>query len=170
MATCRTLHVTSPGELVEKDQPLLTLYSPDLLTAERELVELLRMRDKARTPTSAAAPRSDSIDSAKRRLAQWNVTPAQIADLEHTRKPGEFLTLLSPFRGIVEAVPVDQGRNVQGGRPPGGCGGPLQRVGLGRRLRERTVAVPTRAESHADDGCLSRRGVRGHDQPAQSLP
>ncbi len=110
----QTLHVTSPGELVEKDQPLLTLYSPDLLTAERELVELLKMRDEARS-TEARRTAQGLIDSAKRRLAQWNVAPAQIADLERTRQANEFLTLLSPFRGIVEAVPVDQGRNVRMG-------------------------------------------------------
>ncbi len=110
----QTLHVTSPGELVEKDQPLLTLYSPDLLTAERELVELLKMRDEARSAEARRTAQS-LIDSAKRRLAQWNVTPAQIADLERSRQPGEFLTLLSPFRGMVEAVPVDQGRNVRMG-------------------------------------------------------
>ena len=110
----QTLHVTSPGELVEKDQPLLTLYSPDLLAAEREVVELLRMRDAARS-VAARQTAQELIDSARRRLAQWNVTPAQIAELERTRQPGEFLTLLSPFRGIVEAVPVDQGRNVKVG-------------------------------------------------------
>src|SRR5438046_9654699 len=31
------LDVTGPGELVEKDAPLLSIYSPDLLTSEREL-------------------------------------------------------------------------------------------------------------------------------------
>src|SRR5437773_6958900 len=30
------LDVTAPGELVEKDAPLLSIYSPDLLTSERE--------------------------------------------------------------------------------------------------------------------------------------
>lgn len=110
----QTLHVSSPGELVEKDQPLLTLYSPELLTAERELVSLLEMRDAGR---SAEAKRTAQqlIDSAKRRLAQWNVTAAQIADLERTRTPGEFLTLRSPFRGIVEAVPAGQGGAVKMG-------------------------------------------------------
>ena len=41
------LNVTSPGQVVEKDAPLLSIYSPDLLTSEREFVELLRMRDQA---------------------------------------------------------------------------------------------------------------------------
>src|SRR5439155_13304082 len=39
------LDVKSPGEIVEKGAPLLSIYSPDLLTSEREFVELLRMRD-----------------------------------------------------------------------------------------------------------------------------
>jgi len=34
-------------QLVEKDAPLMSIYSPDLLTTERELVMLLRMRDQA---------------------------------------------------------------------------------------------------------------------------
>lgn len=106
------LLVTSPGEIVEKDQPLLTLYSPDLFTAESELAQLLAMRDAARS-TDARAGAQSLIDSAKRRLALWNVTASQIADLERTRQPSEYLTLLSPFRGVVEAVPVDQGRNVK---------------------------------------------------------
>jgi RND family efflux transporter MFP subunit len=110
----QTLHVTSPGELVEKDQPLLTLYSPDLLTAERELLALLRMRDDARSG-AARQDAQDLIDSSQRRLAQWNVTTAQIADLERTRRAGQFVTLLSPFRGVVEAVPVEQGSNVKVG-------------------------------------------------------
>src|SRR5439155_6082573 len=38
------LDVTGPGELVDKNAPLLSIYSPDLVTSERELVELLRMR------------------------------------------------------------------------------------------------------------------------------
>ena len=72
------------------------------------------MRDDARS-AEARRTAQQLIDSSKRRLAQWNVTPAQITDLERTASPGEFLTLLSPFRGIVEAVPVDQGRNVRMG-------------------------------------------------------
>src|SRR5205807_8455343 len=50
------LDVTAPGELVEKDAPLLSIYSPDLLTSERALVELLRMRDQATTKDARDTP------------------------------------------------------------------------------------------------------------------
>ena len=108
------LHVTGPGELVEKGAPLLSIYSPDLLTSEREFVELLRMRDEAKTKDARETPQR-LIESAKRRLQLWNVTPEQIAELEKTRKASDTLTLLSPFRGVVQSVPLEQGKSVTTG-------------------------------------------------------
>src|SRR5207244_6942070 len=43
------LQVTGPGEVVDKNAPLMSIYSPDLLSSEREFVELLRMRDEAKS-------------------------------------------------------------------------------------------------------------------------
>ena len=108
------LQVTAPGELVEKNAPLLSIYSPDLLTSEREFVELLRMRDQARSKEARDTPQR-LIESARRRLQLWNVTEEQIAELEKTRKASDTLTLLSPFRGVVQSVPVEQGKNVKVG-------------------------------------------------------
>jgi membrane fusion protein, copper/silver efflux system len=108
------LAVTAPGELVEKDAPLLSIYSPDLFSSEREFVELLRMRDQARSKDARETPQR-LIQAAKRRLQLWNVTDEQIAELEKTRKPSDTLTLLSPFRGVVQSVPVEQGKNVKVG-------------------------------------------------------
>jgi RND family efflux transporter MFP subunit len=108
------LHVTSPGEIVEKDAPLLSIYSPDLLTTEREFIELLRMRDEAKSKEARETP-ARLIESAKRRLQLWNVTPEQIAELQRTRQATDTITLLSPFRGVVQSVPVEQGKSVKVG-------------------------------------------------------
>ena len=108
------LNVTGPGELVDKNAPLLSIYSPDLLTSEREFVELLRMRDQAKSKDARETPQR-LIESARRRLQLWNVTEQQIADLEKTRKSSDTLTLLSPFRGVVQSVPLEQGKNVKVG-------------------------------------------------------
>src|SRR5205809_6118364 len=105
------LDVKSPGEIVEKDAPLLSIYSPDLLTSEREFVELLRMRDQAKSKDARETPER-LIQSARRRLQLWNVTNEQIAELEKTRNPQQSLTLLSPFHGVVQSVPVEQGKGV----------------------------------------------------------
>ncbi len=108
------LYVTAPGELVDKNAPLLSIYSPDLLTSEREFVELLRMRDQAKSKDARETPQR-LIESTKRRLQLWNVTGEQIAELEKKRKASDTLTLLSPFRGVVQSVPLEQGKNVKVG-------------------------------------------------------
>jgi len=104
------LDVTSPGEEVRQGQPLLTIYSPDLLTAERELVNLLDTRGQG-----TAGGNDRLIEAARERLEQWNVTAEQIAELERTRKPSQFLTLCSPFGGVVQQAPPEQGRKVMVG-------------------------------------------------------
>jgi Cu(I)/Ag(I) efflux system membrane fusion protein len=106
------LFVFSPGEVVEKGAPLLTIYSPDLLTTENEFVGLLKTQEAARAkgaPSVLAGSTDDLIESARQRLRRWNITDAQIAELEKTRKPQEYLTLYSPFKGVVQNIDVDQG-------------------------------------------------------------
>jgi Cu(I)/Ag(I) efflux system membrane fusion protein len=111
------LYVASKGELVRKDQPLVTIYSPDLFTSQREFVDLLRLRDQAKQSNQSAAQESTErlIAAARQRLRLWNITPEQLEDLERTRQPSETLTLRAPFRGVVQSVGVDQGRKVMSG-------------------------------------------------------
>ena len=65
------LAVSSPGQMVKKGEALLTIYSPDLLATEQELLEMLR--------TSGSADRL--VESAKRRLKLWNVSDEDIDQL-----------------------------------------------------------------------------------------
>jgi multidrug efflux pump subunit AcrA (membrane-fusion protein) len=113
----KDLSVFSRGELVEKDAPILTIYSPDLLTTQREFVDLLNMRDEAKAKDSRAVLASTErlLESARQRLRLWNITDAQVADLEKNRTPSETLMLSSPFKGVVQDIGVDQGRKVMNG-------------------------------------------------------
>ncbi len=108
------LFVASAGQIVGKDEPLLSIYSPELATTARELVMLAGMRDHARTPEARATPQR-LITAAEARLQQWNVTPEQIAELEKTRTATDTITLRSPFRGVVQELPAHQGVNVKTG-------------------------------------------------------
>jgi Cu(I)/Ag(I) efflux system membrane fusion protein len=101
------LYITSPGQVVEQGQDLLQVYSPDLATSEQEFIKLLENRDHG--AAGAARDIDQLIQSAQRRLRQWNLTDQQIEALEKNRISSEYLTLVSPFRGIVEDVPADQG-------------------------------------------------------------
>lgn len=97
------LEVASPGDPVKMGQPLLTLYSPDLLTTEQEFLDLVRTHDQ---PLIAAA---------RDRLRLWNISSNQIAQLEQSGKASETLTLYSPAQGVVQNLPVDQGRHISVG-------------------------------------------------------
>jgi Cu(I)/Ag(I) efflux system membrane fusion protein len=110
----KNLSVFSRGELVEKDAPILTIYSPDLFTTQREFVDLLTVRDEARTNGSRALLASTTrlVESARQRLRLWNISDDQIAELEKNRTPSETLVLRSPFKGVVQDLGVDQGRRV----------------------------------------------------------
>jgi Cu(I)/Ag(I) efflux system membrane fusion protein len=111
------LFVFSPGELVEKGAPLLTLYSPDLLNTQNEFAQLLKTRDEARDKGNTVLLESSErlVESARQRLRLWNITGDQIQELEKTRQPRETLTIYSPFRGVVQDLGVEQGRRVMAG-------------------------------------------------------
>jgi Cu(I)/Ag(I) efflux system membrane fusion protein len=111
------LKVFAPGDVVEKGQVLMDLYSPDLAATQSEFIDLLGMRDQAAGNGSEATRENAArlLASARQRLRQWNLTDAQIDALATARKPSEFLPLASPFRGVVEAIGVDQGRRVSAG-------------------------------------------------------
>jgi RND family efflux transporter MFP subunit len=108
------LSVFSRGEVVEKDAPLMSILSPDLRVTEDDFMHLLQERDLARAKKQPDLIRlaEQQVDSARKRLRFWNITEAQIAQLEKTRLPEETLTLLSPFKGVVQDLDVDQGRHV----------------------------------------------------------
>src|SRR5881397_3549964 len=112
-AYVQELGVNAPGELVKKNQVLMKLYSPELLTTQRELIDLLRSRDRISKNThSAREDFQHLIESAERRLKLWNVTDEQITKIEQTRQAEESLPILSKVDGVVQNLPVTQGASV----------------------------------------------------------
>jgi Cu(I)/Ag(I) efflux system membrane fusion protein len=101
-AYVQELGVNAPGELVKKNQVLMKLYSPELLTTQRELIDLLRSRDGTAKNTHSA--RGDF-----QRLIE---SDEQIAKIEQTRQAEESLPILSKVDGVVQNLPVTQGASV----------------------------------------------------------
>jgi Cu(I)/Ag(I) efflux system membrane fusion protein len=111
------LFVSSKGELVDKDKSVVTVYSPDLLTTQREFLDLLQARDEAKTAAAMGVGENFSklIEAAKGRLRLWNITDTQIQELERERKPNVYVTLFAPVRGLVQNIQVNQGQKVMSG-------------------------------------------------------
>ena len=91
------------GKAVRRGQPLLTIYSPDLVATQNEYLLALKAKrqlgDSAFAETRAGA--ESLVAATRERLRLWDITDTQIAELERTGQAQRTLTLYSPFDGIV---------------------------------------------------------------------
>lgn len=97
------VHADFTGQYVNKGDPLLTLYSPEMLATEQEYLLALRARDAMKSgPSHDAYENSELlILAARRRLELFDLSDAQVAEIERTRKPVQTITLYSPASGFV---------------------------------------------------------------------
>ena len=97
------LYVDYVGKLVQRGQPLFTVYSPDLVSTQKEYLLALKARgqlgDSQFEETRAGA--ASLVSAARDRLKLWDISDEQIAELERTGEPRKTLTLYSPFGGVV---------------------------------------------------------------------
>lgn len=102
--------VNYAGDLVKKGDPMLTMYSPEMLASQQELLLAIKARETMQHSSMPSLQVSgDSlVEAARRRLAQWGLTPAQIEEVEKTGKPVKAVTIYAPADGYVterEAYP-----------------------------------------------------------------
>jgi membrane fusion protein, copper/silver efflux system len=97
------VHVDFMGQLVKQGDPLLTIYSPEMLATQQEYLLALRARDTLKAGGSREAYENSElmIEAARRRLELWDLGAAQIDELERTRKTVRTITLYSPAAGYV---------------------------------------------------------------------
>jgi RND family efflux transporter MFP subunit len=88
---------------VKKGDPLFTIYSPDLLATEQEYLLALRARKTlGASPYQEVSSGTESLlEAARRRLALWDLTDAQIKQLEESGKAQHELTFYAPASGYV---------------------------------------------------------------------
>lgn len=101
-----TLFVNVTGQQVRKGDPLLTLYSPALVSAQQEFL------------SASQAPASDNLlASARRRLALLDISDEQIAAIRKKGEVEKALPLLSPAGGSVLEKTVIAGQKISAGDP-----------------------------------------------------
>ncbi len=112
------LYVSTTGESVRRGQPLLTLYSPELVAAQEELLTALRLRDRLANESSAARESAERVvEASRRRLAWWDIGDTEIERLVATGEVTKTLTLFSPAAGVVLEKNVVEGQQVRAGEP-----------------------------------------------------
>jgi membrane fusion protein, copper/silver efflux system len=108
------LVVDFTGKPVRKGQPLLSIYSPELVAAQKEY--LVARGAEARLGDSSvpgvAKGGSELADASRQRLRSFDVGPDEIAALEKSGTPRRTLTLRSPVSGIVVEKTAVEGMKV----------------------------------------------------------
>jgi Cu(I)/Ag(I) efflux system membrane fusion protein/cobalt-zinc-cadmium efflux system membrane fusion protein len=113
------LHVNATGDAVRHGQALLKIYSPDLVSSQEEyLLAVRHLKAMQHSPVKEMADGARRLaEASRRRLAYFDISAGQIAELERTGQVKKHLTLFSPASGVVTKRLVTQGMYVQAGMP-----------------------------------------------------
>jgi multidrug efflux pump subunit AcrA (membrane-fusion protein) len=108
------LYIDFLGQEVRRGQPLLEIYSPELVATQDEL--LLAARYRRATGDSpfedVKASGLSLFDATRRRLELWDVSEADIDRLLETGESKRTLTLYAPTSGVVTKLSVRTGMEV----------------------------------------------------------
>jgi Cu(I)/Ag(I) efflux system membrane fusion protein len=108
------LYVDYTGIPVQKGDHLVFLYSPELLTAQEELIRSLQHLQSMNATESSHLAR-ETVEASREKLRLWGLTPVQIQEIEKQKKPSDHLTIYSPIGGIVVQKHSVQGMYVETG-------------------------------------------------------
>lgn len=110
------LYVNFTGQFVRRGDPLFSIYSPMLVTAQEELLLARRLAsDVAQGTPEAARGAADLVAAARRRLLYWDVPESDVARLEQTGEVQRTVTLRAPADGYVVEKPVLAGQQIMAG-------------------------------------------------------
>lgn len=99
------LFVNFTGETVRKGQTIATIYSPDLLNAQQELLEAAKMEELS----------PGLLEAAKEKLRLWKMSDEQITQIEKSEKVSPYSAIYANTSGVVVTKNVSQGDYVNQG-------------------------------------------------------
>jgi len=100
------LFVNYTGVGIEAGEHLARVYSPELLSAQRELITSHRID-----------PNSSITRAAREKLRLWDLLPDQIDEILKQGEPQDDFELRSPIGGVVVAKNINEGDYVETGEP-----------------------------------------------------
>jgi Cu(I)/Ag(I) efflux system membrane fusion protein len=100
------LLVPAIGERVQRGQPLMDVYSPDLIIAQQEYF----IASRAMASLKDSGPEVQSLlESSLMRLRNWDISSEELVALQREGQPRYAVTIRSPVNGVVIEKPTGQG-------------------------------------------------------------
>lgn len=111
------LYVDYTGVRVSEGDHLVWLYSPELLSAQEELLSAKsRLTATAgESSTFLASSNADAYTSARDKLLLWGLTEEQVVEIEERGTANDRVMLTSPSSGVVIEKMLDEGAYVETG-------------------------------------------------------
>ena len=111
------LFVNQEGQMVTQGQPLMQIYSPELVAAQQEfLLALQNSRKLAGSPVPEIVTSSERLlEAARTRLKYWDISSGQIKAIEKSGETTKTLTLYSPHTGVVTVKKAVSGMRIMAG-------------------------------------------------------
>lgn len=111
------LYANQKGQKIKKGEPLLKIYSPELVSTQQEF--LLALHNKKALANNSfpeiAQGARQLLAAARRRLELWDVSKQQIEALEKNQKVQKTITIYSPYSGIITRKDVSEGTYAKAG-------------------------------------------------------
>jgi hypothetical protein len=111
------LFVDFTGIEVKKDDPLVWIYSPDLVTTQQEYLLALETLEKVEGSSNDETTRGarSLVEASKRRLLLWGISEKQIEELNQRKKTNTHMTIFAPLGGTVIHKNALEGKYVKEG-------------------------------------------------------
>ncbi|MFP4081497.1 MAG: efflux RND transporter periplasmic adaptor subunit [Candidatus Aminicenantes bacterium] len=111
------LFVDFTGVRVRRRDPLVWIYSPELVTTQQEYLLALETLDRVKgTPHEETIRGAESlVEASRQRLLLWGINEKQLEELEKRRKANTHMTIYAPIGGTVIHKNVVEGQYVKEG-------------------------------------------------------
>ncbi len=113
------LYADYTGKFVKEGEPLLTVYSPELVSAQEEFLNAYEYWKEMKETGNETLKRTAQkmYEASYKRLKYWDITDEQIEKLKQTKKVMKNLTLYSPYDGWIMEKFINLGSEVKAGKP-----------------------------------------------------
>ncbi len=101
------LYFKSKGELIKQGALIASIYSPELVTAQNELIEALNIKE--------AQP--ELYKAVRNKLKYWKISEQQIQSIEQTKKVIANFNMYANTTGYIDVIFVEEGNHVKEGDP-----------------------------------------------------
>ncbi len=112
------VHGDFVGRAVRKGEPLFSIYSPELLSAQQELLLALDTRRQLGGEGRLAADGDALVSAARRKLELWDVPRSEIERIQRAGQASRTITFFSPATGVITKKDVVPGMRVNAGDMP----------------------------------------------------